>query len=48
MGVEVTSDQCRLRKYARKKARDINRWAHLYWRYHFKVYGPHQMLWNET
>lgn len=36
----------RLRKYKRKKESDINRWAHLYWRYHFKFYGDHIDLWE--
>lgn len=40
------SDFHRLRKYKRKKERDLDRWGILYWRYHFKVYGPHLDLWE--
>lgn len=40
------SDWHRLRKYRRKKGRDINRWSHLYWRYHKKVYGQHQLVYD--
>jgi len=47
----MTSDAHRLRKYLRKKRRAksseaFNRLARLYWRYHFKVYGPHINLWR--
>jgi hypothetical protein len=46
----MSSNCHRLRKYERKKrkARDpqkFNRLARLYWRYHFKVHGPHACLW---
>lgn len=44
------SDFHRLRKYRRKKYRRgfNDRWAALYWRYHFKVHGPHLSLWRNT
>ena len=47
----MASDNCRLRKYLRKKRRasdpaKFNRLAALYWRYHFKVYGGHVSLWS--
>lgn len=41
------SDFHRLRKYRRRLRR---RWSDavslLAWRYHFKVYGPHKLLWG--
>lgn len=47
----MSSDACRLRKYLRKKRRakvpaKFDRLARLYWRYHFKVHGPHVNLWD--
>lgn len=46
----MSSNECRLRKYRRKKQRArtpaaFNRLAILYWRYHLKVYGPVQCIW---
>ena len=42
----------RLRKYLRKKEaarcacrEKSERLTALYWRYHFKAYGPHENLW---
>ena len=40
------SDFHRLRKYRRKKFKTSDPKALLYWRYHFKVHGPHQLLWE--
>lgn len=42
------SDYHRCRKYRRKKYRRgfNDRWANLYWRYHFKLYGKHEPLWD--
>jgi hypothetical protein len=47
----MASKECRLRKYRRKKLRaktpeKFNRWARLYWRYHWQVYGPPVNLWE--
>jgi hypothetical protein len=46
----VSNNACRLRKYLRKKRRpspDRLDWlTRLYWRYHFKVHGPHVNLWD--
>ena len=47
----MASKECRLRKYLRKKRRaktpeKFNRWARLYWRYHFQVHGPHECIWE--
>lgn len=46
----MSSNEHRLRKYLRKKRRAttarFDRLARLYWRYHFKVYGPHINLWT--
>lgn len=36
----------RLRKYRRKKFKASDPQALLYWRYHFKFYGPHEELWK--
>jgi hypothetical protein len=42
------SDFHRLRKYARRKRRHPGATSilALYWRYHFKVHGPHECLWG--
>jgi hypothetical protein len=47
----MADDRHRLRKYLRKKrqaktSKAFDRLARLYWRYHFKVYGPHVSLWS--
>lgn len=47
----MSSNLHRLRKYRRKKQRasdpaKFERLARLYWRYHFKVYGQHQLIWS--
>lgn len=49
----MANNACRLRKYRRKKQRAktpkaFARLAALYWRYHFKVYGPHVNLWASS
>ena len=36
----------RLRKYARKKFKQSDPQALLYWRYWHKLYGGHQPLWD--
>lgn len=43
--------EIKLRKYQRikrkaRKSAKFNHFARLYWRYHFKVYGPHISLWS--
>jgi len=47
----MANDQCRLRKYRKRKLRakdpvKFDRLVKLYWRYHFKIYGPHINLWD--
>lgn len=52
--MRLRSQEIKLRRYFRIKRRkhgydraaSFNRFARLYWRYHFKVYGPHLNLWN--
>lgn len=47
----MRSQEVKLRRYWRIKRRkrdskSFTRFANLYWRYHFKVYGPHVNLWR--
>ncbi|UTU10276.1 hypothetical protein CcrRB23_gp414 [Caulobacter phage RB23] len=49
----MTTDQSRLLKYRRKKAvafrsgnAKLSKYLTLYWRYHWKVYGPPIHLWG--
>jgi hypothetical protein len=47
----MTSLETKLRRLLRIKRRKhtsapFNHFARLYWRYHFKFYGPHVNLWN--
>lgn len=47
----MANNACRLRKYRRRKLRTKDpvkfaRLARLYWRYHHKVHGPVQNLWQ--
>lgn len=44
--------EVKLRKYQRikrkaKRSAKFDHFARLYWRYHFKFYGPHICLWRE-
>lgn len=34
------------RKHGANRAKSFDHWARLYWRYHFKVHGPHINLWR--
>lgn len=47
----MANKECRLRKYLRKKRRNtspalFDKYARLYWRYHFQVHGLHRNLWS--
>jgi hypothetical protein len=48
----MKSVEVKLRKYQRikrkaKRSEKFDRFARLYWRYHFKFYGPHVPLWGQ-
>ena len=47
----MANNLCRLRKYRKKKLRTKDpkkflHYANLYWRYHYKVYGPLVDIWE--
>lgn len=49
----MKSVEVKLRKYQRIKRKaktpaKFDHFARLYWRYYFKVYGPHRNLWTLT